>query len=185
MRQAPRLDAAGAVVGAARALAPLAGRHRAAQLAIDKTHALLELPADYRLAIVPGSDTGAFEMALWSMLGARGVDVLAWEDFGKRWVADIVGELKPRRYARAEADYGQPARSRQPSISTATWSSPGTARQSGVRVPDGDWIAADRRGLTFVDATSALFAQAVDWRKDRRRHLLLAEGARRAKRRTA
>jgi phosphoserine aminotransferase len=134
------------------------------KLAIDRTHALLELPADYRLAIVPGSDTGAFEMALWSMLGARGVDVLAWEDFGKRWVADIVGELKPPDVRLFEADYG-----RLPDLAAVdfdrdvvfTWN--GTA--SGVRVPNGDWIAADRRGLTFVDATSALFAQAVDWAK--------------------
>jgi phosphoserine aminotransferase len=151
--------------------AALLGRsHRSAagearlKLAIDRTHALLELPADYRLAIVPGSDTGAFEMALWSMLGARGVDVLAWEDFGKRWVADIVGELKPPDVRLLEADYG-----RLPDLATVdfdhdvvfTWN--GTA--SGVRVPNGDWIAADRRGLTFADATSALFAQAVDWAK--------------------
>ena len=134
------------------------------KLAIDWTHALLELPADYRLAIVPGSDTGAFEMALWSMLGARGVDVLAWENFGKRWVADIVGELKPPDVRLLEADYG-----RLPDLTAVdfdrdvvfTWN--GTA--SGVRVPDGDWIAADRRGLTFADATSALFAQAIDWAK--------------------
>ena len=134
------------------------------KLAIDRTHALLELPADYRLAIVPGSDTGAFEMALWSMLGARGVDVLAWENFGKRWVADIVGELKPPDVRLLEADYG-----RLPDLTAVdfdrdvvfTWN--GTA--SGVRVPDGDWIAADRRGLTFADATSALFAQAIDWAK--------------------
>jgi phosphoserine aminotransferase len=134
------------------------------KLAIDKTHALLELPHDYRVAIVPGSDTGAFEMALWSMLGARGVDVLAWEDFGKRWVADIVGELKPRDTRVLEADYG-----RLPDLGAVdfdrdvvfTWN--GTA--SGVRVPNGDWIPADRRGLTFADATSALLAQAVDWAK--------------------
>jgi phosphoserine aminotransferase len=134
------------------------------KLAIDKTHALLELPHDYRVAIVAGSDTGAFEMALWSMLGARGVDVLAWEDFGKRWVADIVGELKPRDTRVLEADYG-----RLPDLSAVdfdrdvvfTWN--GTA--SGVRVPDGAWIPADRRGLTFADATSALLAQAVDWAK--------------------
>ena len=98
------------------------------------------------------------------MLGARGVDVLAWEDFGKRWVADIVGELKPPDVRVLEADYG-----RLPDLGAVdfdrdvvfTWN--GTA--SGVRVPDGDWIAADRRGLTFADATSALFAQAIDWAK--------------------
>ena len=109
------------------------------RLAIDKTKALLELPADYRLAIVPGSDTGAFEMALWSMLGERGVDVLAWEDFGQRWVADIVGELKPADTRVLAADYGH-----LPDLDGVdfdrdvvfTWN--GTA--AGVRVPDGDWI---------------------------------------------
>jgi phosphoserine aminotransferase len=134
------------------------------KLAIDKTHALLELPSDYRLAIVPGSDTGAFEMALWSVLGARGVDVLAWEDFGKRWVGDIIAQLKLPGARVLEAGYGW-----LPDLSAVdfdrdvvfTWN--GTA--SGVRVPDGDWIAADRRGLTFTDATSALFAQAIDWAK--------------------
>jgi len=149
----------------------LVGRsHRSAaglerlKLAIDKMHALLELPADYRLAIVPGSDTGAFEMALWSMLGSRGVDVLAWEDFGRRWVADIVGELKPRDTRVLEADYGH-----LPDLAAVdfdrdvvfTWN--GTA--SGVRVPDANWIPSDRRGLTFADATSALLAQDVDWSK--------------------
>ena len=140
-----------------------AGKERL-KLAIDKTHALLELPSDYRLAIVPGSDTGAFEMALWSMLGARGVDVLAWEDFGKRWVADIIAELKLPGARVLEADYGS-----LPDLDAVdfdrdvvfTWN--GTA--SGVRVPNGEWIAADRRGLTFADATSALFAQAIDWQK--------------------
>jgi phosphoserine aminotransferase len=134
------------------------------RLATDKTQALLDLPADYRLAIVPGSDTGAFEMALWSMLGERGVDVLAWEDFGQRWVADIVGELKPANTRVLAADYGH-----LPDLASVdfdrdvvfTWN--GTA--AGVRVPDGDWIPADRRGLTFVDATSALCAQAVAWDK--------------------
>ncbi len=132
--------------------------------AIDETHALLQLPPDYRLAIVPGSDTGAFEMALWSMLGARGVDVLAWEDFGRRWVADIVAELKLPGARVLAADYGH-----LPDLASVdfdhdvvfTWN--GTA--SGVRVPDGDWIPADRRGLTFVDATSALLAQSIDWAK--------------------
>jgi phosphoserine aminotransferase len=132
--------------------------------AIDKTKALLELPADYRVAIVPGSDTGAFEMALWSMLGARGADVLAWEDFGKRWVVDVVDELKLADVRVLKADYG-----RLPDLGAVdfdrdvvfTWN--GTS--SGVRVPNGDWIAPDRRGLTFADATSAVFAQAIDWPK--------------------
>jgi phosphoserine aminotransferase len=149
----------------------LVGRsHRAREaterlkLAIDKTHALLEVPADYRVAIVPGSDTGAFEMALWSMLGARGVDVLAWEDFGKRWVVDVVDQLKLSNARVLDADYG-----RLPDLGAVdfdrdvvfTWN--GTS--SGVRVPNGDWIAADRKGLTFADATSAAFAQDIDWSK--------------------
>jgi len=132
--------------------------------AIDETHALLGLPHDYRVAIVPGSDTGAFEMALWNFLGARGVDVLAWEDFGRRWVTDIVGELKLADARVLAADYGH-----LPDLGAVdfdrdvvfTWN--GTA--SGVRVPDGKWIAADRAGLTIADATSALFAQPIDWAK--------------------
>jgi len=134
------------------------------KLAIDLTHELLELPAGYRVAIVPGSDTGAFEMALWSMLGARGVDVLAWEAFGRRWVTDIVSELKIDDARTLEADYGH-----LPNLAAVdfdrdvvfAWN--GTA--AGVRVPNGDWIPGDRAGLTFVDATSALFAQEIDWRK--------------------
>ncbi len=134
------------------------------KLAIDKTHALLGLPHDYCLAIVPGSDTGAFEMALWTMLGARGVDVLAWEDFGRRWVADIITELQLPGARVLAADYGH-----LPNLAAVdfdrdvifTWN--GTA--AGVRVPNGDWIPSDRRGLTFADATSALFAQRIDWAK--------------------
>ncbi len=134
------------------------------KLVIDKTKALLQLPADYRVAIVPGSDTGAFEMALWSMLGARGVDVLAWEDFGKRWVGDVVAQLKLEDARVREADYG-----RLPDLGAIdfdrdvvfTWN--GTS--SGVRVPGSDWVPADRRGLTFADATSAVFAQDIDWGK--------------------
>jgi len=134
------------------------------KLAIDDTKALLELPADYRVAIVPGSDTGAFEMALWSMLGARGVDVLAWEDFGKRWVGDVVAQLRLAHARVLEADYGH-----LPDLGAVdfdrdvvfTWN--GTS--SGVRVPGSDWIPAERRGLTFADATSAVFAQAIDWCK--------------------
>jgi phosphoserine aminotransferase len=134
------------------------------KLAIDETKSLLELPADYRVAIVPGSDTGAFEMALWTMLGARGVDVLAWEDFGKRWVTDVVAQLRLPNTRVLEADYGH-----LPDLSAVdfdrdivfTWN--GTS--SGVRVPGSDWIPAGRRGLTFADATSAVFAQAIDWSK--------------------
>ncbi|MGQ0457021.1 MAG: phosphoserine transaminase [Hyphomicrobium sp.] len=132
--------------------------------AIDETKRLLELPSDYRVAITPGSDTGAFEMALWSMLGARGVDVLAWESFGKVWAADVVEHLKLADVRTLDAEFG-----RIPDLSTVdfardvifTWN--GTT--SGVRVPNAEWIAADRSGLTFVDATSAVFAQAIDWAK--------------------
>ena len=114
---------------------------------------------------MPGSDTGAFEMALWSMLGARGVDVLAWEDFGKRWVGDIVAQLRTPGCARARGRLS----AELPDLSAVdfardvvfTWN--GTT--SGVRVPNGDWIPADRSGLTFVDATSAVFAQPIDWAK--------------------
>ena len=150
--------------------APLGRSHRAPEArarlkrAIDETKRILELPADYRVAIVPGSDTGAFEMALWTMLGARGVDVLAWEDFGKRWVGDILAQLRLKDARVLEADYG-----RLPDLGAVdfdrdvvfTWN--GTS--SGVRVPDGAWIAPDRRGLTFADATSAVFAQNIDWAK--------------------
>lgn len=149
----------------------LVGRvHRAREskerlkLALDKTHQILELPSDYRVAIVPGSDTGAFEMALWSMLGACGVDVLAWDAFGKLWVQDIVRHLRIEDARVMEADYGH-----LPDLSAVdferdvvfTWN--GTT--SGVRVPSGDWIRDDRRGLTIVDATSAVFAQDIDWGK--------------------
>ena len=134
------------------------------KLAIDKTKKILELPAGHRVAIVPGSDTGGFEMALWTMLGARGVDVLAWEDFGKRWVGDIMAQLQLPDARVLEAGYGD-----LPNLGAVdfdrdvvfTWN--GTT--SGVRVPGSDWIAPDRRGLTFVDATSAVFAQAIDWEK--------------------
>lgn len=134
------------------------------KLVLHKTHQILELPADYRVAIVPGSNTGAFEMALWSMLGARGVDMLAWDAFGKLWVQDIARHLKVEDARLMEADYGC-----LPDLTAVdferdvvfTWN--GTT--SGVRVPSGDWISDDRRGLTFVDATSAVFAQNIDWSK--------------------
>ena len=132
--------------------------------AIDLTKELLELPADYRVGIVPASDTGAVEMALWSMLGPRGVDMLAWESFGSGWVTDVKKQLKLDDVRVFEADYGQ-----IPDLSQVdfdrdvvfTWN--GTT--SGVRVPNGDWIPADRAGLTFADATSAVFAQAIAWDK--------------------
>jgi phosphoserine aminotransferase len=132
--------------------------------AIDRTRALLKLPDDYLVAIVPGSDTGAVEMALWSLLGARSVDVLAWEAFGKDWVVDVVKQLKIDDVRVMEAAYG-----RLPDLAMVdfardvilTWN--GTT--SGVRVPNADWIAADRQGLTICDATSGIFAQRLDWAK--------------------
>jgi phosphoserine aminotransferase len=132
--------------------------------AIDLTREILELPADYRLGIVPASDTGAVEMALWSLLGARPVTVLAWESFGEGWVTDIVKQLKLKDVSVLKADYGE-----LPNLAAVdpgsdvvfTWN--GTT--SGVRVPDADWIAADRQGLTICDATSAAFAQPLDWAK--------------------
>jgi phosphoserine aminotransferase len=134
------------------------------KLAIDKTRGLLRLPSGYVAAVVPASDTGAVEMALWSLLGARGVDVLAWETFGKDWLIDIVEQLKIADVRTMEAPYGQ-----LPDLSAVdftrdvvfTWN--GTT--SGVRVPNADWIAADRQGLTICDATSGIFAQRMDWSK--------------------
>ncbi|MEM6487171.1 MAG: phosphoserine transaminase [Pseudomonadota bacterium] len=144
--------------------------HRAAgpkaQLAdvIARTHRLLGLPADYRVAIVPASDTGAYEMAMWAMLGARPVDMLAWESFGAGWVTDAVKQLKLDDCRVIEAPYGalpDLAQVRADADVCFTWN--GTT--SGARVPNGDWIAADRAGLTLVDATSAAFAQPIDWAK--------------------
>lgn len=134
------------------------------KLAIDKTKALLGLPAGYLCAIVPASDTGAFEMAMWTMLGQRGVDALAWESFGDGWVTDATKQLKLKDLRVIKADYGK-----LPDLSQVdfnrdvlfTWN--GTT--SGVRVPNGDWIPANREGLTFVDATSAVFAQQISWDK--------------------
>ncbi|MDX2155804.1 MAG: phosphoserine transaminase [Hyphomicrobiaceae bacterium] len=134
------------------------------KLAIDKTKAILGLPEDYLCAIVPGSDTGAFEMAMWTMLGARGVEALAWESFGKGWVTDIVKQLKLKDVRVTEAEYGRiPDLAKVDFSRDVIFTANGTT--SGVRVPDYDWIPADRQGLTFVDATSAVFAQAIDWRK--------------------
>ena len=134
------------------------------KLAIDRTRTLLELPDDYLVAIVPGSDTGAVEMALWSLLGPRGVDVLAWEAFGKDWVVDVVKQLKLGDVRVIEAAYGQLPDLAKVDFSRDvifTWN--GTT--SGVRVPNADWIAADRQGLTICDATSGIFAQRLDWAK--------------------
>jgi phosphoserine aminotransferase len=131
---------------------------------LDKSRAILELPADYRIGIVPASDTGAFEMAMWSLLGPRGVDLIAWESFGQGWLSDVVKQLRLNDVRRFEAEYGHlpdlaqtdPDRDR-----VFVWN--GTT--SGVRIPDGDWIAADRQGLTLCDATSAAFAMDLPWDK--------------------
>ncbi|EJB05668.1 phosphoserine aminotransferase [Rhizobium leguminosarum bv. trifolii WSM597] len=132
--------------------------------AIDLTREILDVPADYRIGIVPASDTGAVEMALWSLLGERGVDMLAWESFGAGWVTDVVKQLKLKDVRKLEAGYGE-----LPDLSTVdfdrdvvfTWN--GTT--SGVRVPNADFIPADRKGLTICDATSAAFAQELDFAK--------------------
>ena len=135
------------------------------KLAIDLTREILRVPADYRIGIVPASDTGAVEMALWSMLGARGVDMVAWESFGSTWVSDVVKQLKLADVRQLNADYGKIVDLADIDTKTRdvvfTWN--GTT--SGVRVPDAEWIAADREGLTICDATSAAFAQALDWQK--------------------
>jgi len=132
--------------------------------AIEKTRALLDAPADYRIGIVPASDTGAVEMAMWTMLGARPVDVLAWESFGAGWVSDAVRQLRLADCRVIEAGYGSIpdlAAVRRDADVVFTWN--GTT--SGARVPDAGWIAPDRAGLTICDATSAAFAQPLDWAK--------------------
>lgn len=139
------------------------GKSKLAQ-AIELTREVLEVPADYRIGIVPASDTGAVEMALWSLLGARGVDMLAWESFGSGWVTDVVKQLKLADVRKLEAPYGQ-----LPDLTKVdfdrdvvfTWN--GTT--SGVRVPNADFIPETRKGLTICDATSAAFAQKLDFSK--------------------
>ncbi len=134
------------------------------KLAIDKTKELLGLPAGYHCAIVPASDTGAFEMAMWGLLGARGVDALAWESFGSGWVTDLTKQLKLPDVRVLEADYGHlPDLNQVDFDRDVIFTANGTT--SGVRIPNYDWIPADRAGLTLVDATSAAFAQSVDWSK--------------------
>jgi phosphoserine aminotransferase len=139
------------------------GKAKLAQ-AIDLTRSVLGIPDDYKIGIVPASDTGAVEMAMWSLLGERPVDMMAWESFGSGWVTDVIKQLKLDNARRIEAGYGE-----LPDLSQVdpkhdvvfTWN--GTT--SGVRVPNADWIAADREGLTICDATSAAFAQDLDWAK--------------------
>ena len=150
-----------AVVGRShRAVAPKAR----IQACISKIHSILELPEDYIVGIVPGSDTGAVEMAMWSLLGARGVDVLGWEAFGQLWVSDAVNQLPLENVTTHIANYGH-----LPDLSAVnfdndvvfTWN--GTA--AGVRVPNGDWIPDERAGLTIADSTSACFAMEIPWKK--------------------
>jgi len=152
---------AGATVGRSHRAA--AGKAKLVEV-LERSRAILGLPEDYRIGIVPASDTGAVEMALWSMLGARGVDMLAWESFGEEWVTDVVKQLKLPDVRLLRAPYGQ-----LPDLSQVdfnrdvifTWN--GTT--SGVRVPHGDWIPDDRQGLVFADSTSAAFAMDLPWSK--------------------
>jgi phosphoserine aminotransferase len=132
--------------------------------AIELTREVLEVPKDYRIGIVPASDTGAVEMALWSLLGARPVTTIAWESFGEGWVNDIVKELKLKDVTRLHAAYGEiPDLSKVDPASDVVFTWNGTT--SGVRVPNAGWISEKREGLTICDATSAAFAQALDWPK--------------------
>ena len=150
--------------------APLGRSHRAKigksklKEAIDRTAGILGVPADYKVGIVPGSDTGAVEMALWSMLGARGVDMLAWESFGSGWVTDVTKQLKLDDVRIMEAPYGElPDLSKVDPARDVVFTWNGTT--SGVKVPNGDWISDDRAGLTICDATSAAFAMDLPWNK--------------------
>ena len=132
--------------------------------AIDLTREVLQVPADYRIGIVPASDTGAVEMALWSLLGPHPVTMLAWESFGEGWVSDVAKQLKLKNVTLLKADYGDlPDLSKIDPASDIVFTWNGTT--SGVRVPNADWIAANRTGLSICDATSAAFAQALDWPK--------------------
>ena len=134
------------------------------KLVIDKSKELLNLPDDYVVGIMPGSDTGALESSLWSLLGFKGVDILAWENFGKDWVIDAISQLKLENLSILEEDYG-----RLPDLSKVnfnndvifTWN--GTT--AGVKIPNGDWIPDDRKGLTICDATSAIFGMPIDYNK--------------------
>jgi phosphoserine aminotransferase len=152
---------AGALLGRSHRSKP--GKAKLKQ-AIELTRDVLQVPADYRIGIVPASDTGAVEMALWSLLGPAPVTMLAWESFGDGWINDVVKELKLKNVTVLRAPYGElpDLRAIDPASDVVfTWN--GTT--SGARVPNADWIAADRTGLTICDATSAAFAQALDWPK--------------------
>ena len=140
-----------------------AGKAKLAEV-IDRSRRLLGVPEDTRLGIVPASDTGAVELALWSLLGPRGVDVLAWESFGRGWANDVVNQLQLTDVRVLEAGYGHlPDLSQVDPNRDAVFTWNGTT--SGVRVPNGDWIAEDRAGLTLCDATSAVFAMDLPWPK--------------------
>lgn len=150
--------------------APLGRSHRAKlgktklKAAIDLTREILQVPADYRIGIVPASDTGAMEMALWSLLGERGVDMVAWESFGAGWVTDVVKQLQLKDVRTFDAPYGEIVDFAKVDFDrdvVFTWN--GTT--SGVRVPNADFIPADRKGLTICDATSSAFAQDMDYSK--------------------
>ena len=152
------------------AKAPVGRSHRSAvgkarlKEAIEKTRAVLGVPADYRIAVVPASDTGAIEMAMWTMLGERPVDACHWESFGKTWFGDITNQLKLEGVTEFHAPYGElPDLAATNPDHDVVFTFNGTT--SGVRVPDLDWIQDDRTGLTFNDATSAVFAMDVDWAK--------------------
>ena len=139
------------------------GKARLAE-AIELSKEVLQIPSDYRLGIVPASDTGAVEMAMWTMLGQRGVDVAAWESFGKGWVTDALKQLKLEDINTYEADYGQiPDLSKIDTDRDVVFTWNGTT--SGAKVPNGDWIKDDRQGLTICDATSAAFAMEIPWQK--------------------
>jgi phosphoserine aminotransferase len=132
--------------------------------AIELTREVLQVPADHRIGILPASDTGAVELALWSLLGARPVTMLAWESFGEGWVTDVAKQLKLKDVTLLKAPYGElPDLSKVDPASDVVFTWNGTT--SGVRVPNADWIAADRTGLTICDATSAAFAQALEFAK--------------------
>lgn len=152
---------AGALVGRSHRAAPAKAR---IQEVSDRSRAILGIPEDWRLGLVPASDTGAVEMILWSVLGARGVDLLAWESFGAEWVGDVTKQLRLADARVLDADYGQlPDLSKVDFARDVVFAWNGTT--SGVRVPNGDWIAGDREGLTICDATSAVFAMDLAWDK--------------------
>lgn len=151
----------GALTGRSHRSGP--GKKKLAEV-IDRTRAVLGVPDDYRIGIVPASDTGAVEMSLWSMLGARGVDILVWESFSKGWATDVVKQLKLDDVRVMEAGYGElPDLSQVDFRRDVVFAWNGTT--SGVKVPDGDWIADDREGLVIADSTSAAFAMDLPWNK--------------------